>query len=108
MDVIWLKPAAEHLESIFKWYASKSERAAIKINNQLWETADTLKISPYMGVLESYLTDDSHRAYRSLVVGKLFKIVYYVNQDSEKIFILAIWDCRRNPADMHKYVFGED
>ena len=51
-----------------------------------------LEKTPDMGQREILLMECSEQ-YRSLVVGRLNKIVYYIN--GEQIEIVALWDTRR-------------
>ena len=45
---------------------------------------------------------DRALTYRSLVVGKLSKIVYRVDDDT--IHIVDFWDCRREPKVLAREV----
>ena len=56
--------------------------------------ADTLSNFPQMAPIEQELSDFDEE-YRSLVVHKHFKIIYFIECDS--IFIAAVWDSRQNP-----------
>ena len=40
--------------------------------------------------------------YRSLAVNKIFKVIYFVDEQAECVVISTIWDCRRNPSDLQK------
>ena len=43
--------------------------------------------------------------YRSLIVRKLFKVVYRI--EDKTIFIVAVFDCRQNPQKLVLSVLGE-
>ena len=47
-----------------------------------------------MAPIEQELSDFEEE-YRSLVVQKHFKIIYFIEHNS--IFITAVWDSRQNP-----------
>ena len=47
-----------------------------------------------MGLVEPLL-EGRNKVYRSLVIHKLYKLVYYV--DEETIYIADLWDVRRDP-----------
>lgn len=49
---------------------------------------------PNLGSIEPLLAD-LPRSYRSLVVDKLSKLVYRIDEDT--IYIVDFWDCRRDP-----------
>ena len=95
MKIFWLELAEEDIESIYQFYAEdKSIKAANKIYNDILDATDSLAVFPQMASIEPDVSDYDEE-YRSLVVQKHFKIIYFVECDS--IYIAAIWDCRRNP-----------
>lgn len=95
MKVLWLELAEEDIESIYQFYAKdKSIKAANKIYNDILNAADTLSDFPQMAPIEPELSDFDEE-YRSLVVYKHFKIIYFFENDF--IFISAVWDSRQNP-----------
>ncbi len=65
------------------------------------QTAELLGEQPYMGKIEPYL---AHRPvkYRSIVVNRLNKIVYRIDDDA--IRIVAFWDTRREPKKQAEQV----
>lgn len=46
-----------------------------------------------MGAIDP-LFEDFSIAYRSIVINRLSKMVYYIDNDTV-IYIVAFWDCRR-------------
>lgn len=46
------------------------------------------------------LLKDRRKPYRSIVIHKCCKLVYYVNQKEDVVRIVALWDTRRNPAGL--------
>jgi plasmid stabilization system protein ParE len=52
--------------------------------------------SPGIGPIES-LFADRPKAYRSVIINGLNKLVYYVENDA--IYIEAIWDTRQEPEE---------
>ena len=60
------------------------------------ETRRLLADNPYLGPIEPLLADRA-QTYRSVVVGKLNKLVYYVEEDEKVIYVVAFWDVRREP-----------
>lgn len=61
-----------------------------------------LAANPSLGFVETLLSD-SPRGYRSLVVNKLNKMVYYVGNDTV-IYIVDFWDIRREPGALASQV----
>lgn len=51
--------------------------------------------NPFIGSMEPLLVEHA-TTYRSLVVNRLNKIVYYVDNDT--IYIANFWDTRREPV----------
>ena len=58
------------------------------------ETRRLLANNPYLGPIEPLLAD-LPTTYRSVVVGKLNKMVYHIEGDH--IEVDDFWDCRREP-----------
>lgn len=95
MVLRWLVPAKESLKQIADYYKKEySINSAKKIINQIRTTVEKLKDFPQMGSID-LLLEDEPLAYRSLVITKIYKVVYYV--DSDIIYISDIWDCRQDP-----------
>ncbi|MBR5910938.1 MAG: type II toxin-antitoxin system RelE/ParE family toxin [Bacteroidales bacterium] len=68
---------------------------------EVHQTAELLGEQPYLGKIEPYL---AHRpvTYRSIVVNRLNKIVYRIDDDA--IRIVAFWDTRREPKNQAEEV----
>lgn len=58
--------------------------------------------NPYLGPVEPLLAERV-QSYRSVVVGKLNKMVYYIDKDTV-IYIVAFWDCRQEPTALASQV----
>lgn len=54
-------------------------------------------LTPYLGEVEQLLIG-RRLEYRSLVIHKYAKLVYYVNEKKSALFIAALWDTRREPS----------
>jgi len=95
MKLLWLELAEEDLDSIYHFYSSdKSIKAATKLYNDILNAAEKLIDFPHIASIELDLSDEGEE-YRSLVVRKHFKIIYFVEVDV--VYIAAIRDCRQNP-----------
>ena len=101
MVVKWSNRALKHIADIYKLYLEKSEKAAEKIFNTIFEEGDKLGDFPEMAQREQLLAKKKI-IYRSLVVQKHFKIVYSIYKNY--IHIVDIWDCRRNPRTNRKQI----
>ena len=51
---------------------------------------------------KEWLLEEFSREYRSLVVMRKYKVIYFI--EDEIVHISAIWDCRRNPDTLIKEV----
>lgn len=59
------------------------------------ETRQLLADNPYLGSVEPLLAGRT-QTYRSVVVGRQSKMVYYTEKDNV-IYVVAFWDVRREP-----------
>ena len=100
--IIWTNRALATLDDIFEFYKEKSENAAIKIVNRLYDSARTLKTFPNAGVIEPLLKEGSPVCFRSLVVEKHFKLIYYTENNC--VYISEVWDTRREPERLIKRI----
>ena len=91
--------AEKHLDSIFDFICKENEKAAIDTYNTILDKIDFLAKQPKMAAIE-LLLEEFPCEYRSLVVMKKYKVVYFIKD--EIVHISAIWDCRRNPGSLVK------
>jgi plasmid stabilization system protein ParE len=94
MKLHFSKRAAKHLDDIYNFIRIKSENAAVDVYNEILDEIERLKSFPEIASIESGLTDISEM-FRSLVVRKTYKVIYFIKNDT--VCISAIWDCRQNP-----------
>jgi plasmid stabilization system protein ParE len=73
-----------------------------KFVQEVDRTARMLMKHPNMGPVEPLLAERT-QTYRSVVVGKLNKMVYYIEEDTV-IYVVAFWDCRREPDTLASQV----
>lgn len=74
-----------------------------KFLSKVSETRMLLASNPYLGPVEPLLAD-LPKAYRSVVVGSLNKMVYHIEEDEKTIYVDDFWDCRREPASLASQV----
>lgn len=95
MNLYWLPTAEEDLDSLFHYYAEdKSRKYAVKIYNEILDSAEKLIDFPEMGAVEHDLSETEDE-YRSLLVKKNIKIIYLIEDSS--IYVIALFDCRQDP-----------
>ena len=60
------------------------------------ETRQYLATNPHLGSMEPLLSNRP-MAYRSVVINKLNKMIYYISNTDDVIYIVDFWDTRREP-----------
>ena len=97
MVVRWSTVAEERLKNIFNYYFDvASQKVATRIVSEIIEACDSLELMPFKAPVEKDLAG-CDLVYRSLVVKKIFKIIYHINLKTDSVLIATIWDCRRSP-----------
>ena len=74
--------------------ASFGKKARLKFRHEIAHVSELLLQNPNLGPVEPYLAD-APVLYRSIVVNRLNKIIYWINDDV--IEIVDSWDTRREP-----------
>lgn len=77
------------------------EIAAKDFMLEIHDTIRLLKNNPYMSPIDP-LFDDRAKTYRSILINRRSKMVYYIEDDT--IQIAGFWDCRRDPEAAAKEV----
>ena len=94
-SIFWLENAKQAFERQKNWYLNMmGKQAAKKFTNSILKDTERLGTFPYLGQIEPLL-EDLPEQYRSLVSGKHFKIVYFI--ENATIYIVALRDCRQAP-----------
>ena len=83
-----IRKTALHIKQEFGRQSRDNFLAKVK------ETRMLLATNPYLGPIEPLLAD-LPKTYRSVVIGKLNKMVYHI--EDNHIEIDDFWDCRREP-----------
>jgi len=97
MNIIFSDLALEQLESIYNYLQTKSDKASVFIHNHILDEIERLSDFPQMAPIEPELIGYSN-TYRSLVVEKSYKVIYFIEDDS--IIISALFDCRQDPQKL--------
>ncbi|MCD8182100.1 MAG: type II toxin-antitoxin system RelE/ParE family toxin [Bacteroides sp.] len=79
------------------------ERIAAKFYWQVKRDSILLATHPHLGAVEPLL-ENRRRAYRSFVVHEHFKLVYYIDEKQQILYIVALWDTRREPSTLAKQI----
>ncbi len=82
-------------------------QTALKMNERIEDYVESLANNPKMGIVEPLLVHRK-RKYRSLVVHKLIKLIYYINESPYRIHIADFWDTRREPSRLARLFKGKN
>jgi plasmid stabilization system protein ParE len=91
----WTRPAGQDLEAAHDFLAEKNPAAARRMAADLLRAVDRLEEHPESGAVAFDLVPRGR--YRHLVCGH-HRIIYRLAP--EALWILRVWDARRNPADL--------
>ena len=95
MTVIWSERAETSLHTVERYISdSFGEKVRKEFMQSAEETAERLAQFPNAGKMEPLLAHRS-KAYRSIVINRRSKLVYYVEET--RIVIADFWECRREP-----------
>lgn len=78
-------------------HAAFGQRVAQKTYDHLESYIPLLAANPRLGALEPLLTSYIE-GYRSLVVQKYTKLVYYIDVEKQVLYVTDFWDTRREPS----------
>lgn len=85
-----IRETARYIQSEF------SKRYRDDFLYKVQETRQYLATNPNLGSMEPLLSNRP-TAYRSVVITKLNKMVHYINDTEDIIYIVDFWDTRREP-----------
>ncbi len=97
LKVIWSRFAANQLDGLFQFLSIESNNKIAK--SQIIEILDStqnLSEFPLSGSIEPLLLNKT-REYRYLVKRHI-KIIYYINNQTNEVRILDLFDTRQNPT----------
>lgn len=104
MQINWSEQAKRELDAILTYGNDNfGEQVAIKLFETTKEFTLRLTQNPHLGFPEPLLKE-RNKIYRSLVIHKHYKMVYYIDKEKDTIFIVDIWDVRREPIKLAKGV----
>ena len=95
MTIRWHKRASAALHLVEEYVLKRfGEKARQDFMAEIEQAVLALSDMPTLGKLDP-LFAHRHKTYRSIIVRRLNKVVYYVEDDV--IHIAAFWDTRREP-----------
>lgn len=98
MRIIWSEDAQSELGLILEYGAATfGERAAGRFYREVLDNEVRLLSFPCMGKIEPLLAGRPQN-FRSLVIHKHYKLIYYIDEDT--IYIAALIDTRADPDSL--------
>jgi len=97
MDIVWSPMSRRRMMEIIGYYRYRNKKTAAQLLAELKKATGTLKVFPHIGPTEPALPG---RAYRSLLVRNRYKIVYRVDEQTEAVHIITVWDCHMDSSKM--------
>ena len=92
----------KHIGSTIDYYLEHyGVQATTNLAHEIDEKIKTLRKYPEIGFLEPLLKD-RYNLYRATIIGRNYKIVYYVR--GKTIRIAAFWDMRMHPDRLKKMI----
>jgi plasmid stabilization system protein ParE len=96
LTIFWLQLAEDKLNDIYSYCKSKAGKTtALKIVNGIVDMTIDLNRNPFIGQKEDSLSGRKQE-FRYLLFSH-YKIIYWVNNESERIEIANVFDTRQNP-----------
>lgn len=102
LTVIWLPQVRDAIRSILHYGLEHfGQKVVTEFHREVVTHTESLLVTnPCLGKREPLLTHRIDAEYRSLVVHSHFKLVYTIDQVTESIYIVDIWDTRINPINL--------
>lgn len=102
MRIIVNDEAKKRIRATARYIHKKfGKKARLDFGDEIEHVVNLLHDNPCIGHAEPYFAD-APVLYRSIVVNRLNKMVYWINEDV--IEIVDFWDCRREPEKMAEQV----
>lgn len=103
LEVFWTEQAERRLKSIYDYFLSEVNKPlALKIVEGIVEKTIQLTKNPFIGQKESLLSQRA-QDFRYLIHGN-YKIIYWVNEQKQRIEIATVFDTRQNPTKLVKEI----
>lgn len=103
MKAEWTDPAREMATTLLRYtYREFGKKQADKLKVEFTTLALRLEAMPRMAPLEPAL-ENLDGEYRSLLLFTWLKVIYQIT-DCEHLYIVALWDTRRNPNRLRQII----
>ena len=95
MQVEWKKQAQREVRAVVIYSVEHfGERTALLFYQKIKMWAERLVIHPELA--------GRKRLYRSLIVHEHHKLIYYIDEIRQIVYITDLWDMRREPSRLSK------
>jgi plasmid stabilization system protein ParE len=104
MVIIWHPLALAELKEIYdyslhEWGITRAKKTVANIR----AATARLKKWPYSAPVELLLEDEPAK-YRSMVIKRIHKVIYFVDEEKDIVVIFDVWDCRQDPEILRRKV----
>ena len=101
--LFWTDFSQKELEKIYEYYREKAGvRVAKNLVNGIYNEVLKLKIQPRIGQEEEFLKNRKQE-FRYLVY-KNYKVIYWINEEENRIEINDVFDTRQNPLKIKRTI----
>tara|TARA_R110002124_G_scaffold287021_3_gene469799 strand:+ start:23792 stop:24109 length:318 start_codon:yes stop_codon:yes gene_type:complete len=101
LNLFWTDFSQKELEKIYEYYREKAGvRVAKNLVNGIYNEVLKLKIQPRIGQVEEFLKNRKQE-FRYLVY-KNYKVIYWINEEENRIEINDVFDTRQNPLKIKR------
>lgn len=98
MKLIWTNPAIDELGKTIRYIANNyGNKSVAKFHRQLAKSIKMITNNP-LSAPKELLLENEEEGFRSTVINRLNKLVYYIDNDT--IIISDLWDTRKNPETL--------
>ena len=106
MKVVWMPLANKQLRKIARYIRKEfGGNVKDKFLQDVQDVNDLIGDNPNVGKIEPLL-DEYPEKFRSFVVNRRDKIIYYVVD--QHVEVVAFWDCRQEPEKLAKLIIMQD
>ncbi|AKP51325.1 type II toxin-antitoxin system RelE/ParE family toxin [Cyclobacterium amurskyense] len=103
LNLFWTDFSQKELEKIYEYYREKAGvRVAKNLVNGIYNEVLKLKIQPRIGQVEEFLKNRKQE-FRYLVY-KNYKVIYWINEEENRIEINDVFDTRQNPLKIKRTI----
>ena len=102
MQVVWLDEAKVLLKKAISFgMLAYGEKAVIRFVDEIQKTDERLSAFPLLGKIEPSL-EGLGQEYRSLVIHRNYKVIYYIDDDI--VFIASFWSTQCDPENLRSEI----